>query len=204
MIQRTLTSPPAALRALGALLAAACLATTAACGGSDPEPAAKAALGSPENPVQAVQPTDEGVTSESSGKAAEPGFKSLVEQQAAKPVEKDRSNPCALVTKAQAQAILGGRLLDPVLAPQGPTCIYRDRSGQSFATLAFQAIDIAALRRQSNRVRAVEVADRRAYCGVNGAPVLYLPVGSNRVLSVNAQCEIAMRFASRAVPHLAG
>jgi hypothetical protein len=191
-----------AKRLLGALLAAACLSTLAACGGDDP--AAKAPLGSPENPVQAVQSKDEGATNEGSGTASTPGFKALVDQQADTPVQEDRSNPCALVTKAQASAIMGARLLDPVLAPQGPNCIYRNRSGQSFATLAYQAIDMGQLKRQTRKVREVEVADRRAYCGVNGSPVLYLPVGSGRVLSVNAQCEVAMRFARRAVPHLAG
>lgn len=184
---------------VGLVLALAAVA--AGCGDSG-GPAA--APGSEQNPVQAEPPSLEVGASEPTGKDGESGFEQLLEQQRRTPARKDRSNPCALVTKAQAQQILGTRLLDPVMAPQGPTCIYRDRSGRSFATVAFQATGIQRLRRAARRVHAVEVGDRTAYCAVNGAPVLYLPLAAGRVLSVNAQCEIATRFASRALPHLAG
>jgi hypothetical protein len=50
----------------------------------------------------------------------------------------------------------------------------------------------------------VSVADRQAYCGVHGAPMLYLPLAQGRVLSVSAQCDVAKRFASTAVPRLDG
>jgi hypothetical protein len=167
-----------------------------ACGSAGDPP--KAAPGTPDNPLAAKPSSVESGTAES----GRPSFKSLVEDQRDASVRQDRSNPCALVTKAQAQTILGTRLLDPVVAPQGPTCIFRDRSGQSFATISLQPVGIDRLRRQTHRLKAVAVADRTAYCGVNGTPVLYVPVSGGRTLSVTAQCAIAVRFARRAVPRL--
>ncbi len=180
---------------LRTLLAGAAILGLTACGSSgSPE----AAPGTPDNPLVAKPSSLESGTAES----GRPGFKGLVEDQGDAPVRQDRSNPCALVTKAQAQAVLGTRLLDPLVAPQGPTCIFRDRSGQSFATISFQPVAFDRLRRQTHRLKAVDVADRKAYCGVNGAPVLYLPLAGGRTLSVNAQCEIARRLARHAVPRL--
>ena len=189
-------------RRLSGLLLVAALATGLAACGSGDEP--KAALGTPENPVVAKTPSEERVTSEGGAKPAEPGYKSLVEQQGDGPAAKDRANPCSLVTKAQAQAILGARLLDPVVAPQGPTCIYRNRSGQSFATVAVQAVNFASLRPRVRRVQRVDVSDRTAYCAMHGQPMLYVPLAPRRVLSVSGRCETAMRFASKAVPRLTG
>jgi hypothetical protein len=180
---------------LHTLLAGAAVLGVTACGSAgEPEKAP----GTPENPLVAKPSSLEKVTGESD----QPNFKALVEGQRKAPVQHDRANPCALVTKAQAQAILGTRLLDPLVAPQGPTCIFRDRSGQSFATISVQPVTIDRLRRQTHRLKTVAVADRKAYCGVNGAPVLYLPVDGGRTLTVTAHCEIAARFARRAAPRL--
>ena len=181
---------------LHTLLAGAAILGLTACGSAG-EPQ-KGAPGSPDNPLVAKPSSLEKVTGESD----QPNFKALVEGQRKAPVQHDRANPCALVTKAQAQTILGTRLLDPLVAPQGPTCIFRDRSGQSFATISLQPVAIDRLRRQTHRLKAVAVADRKAYCGVSGSPVLYLPVAGGRTLSVTAQCEIAKRLASHAVPRL--
>jgi hypothetical protein len=172
-----------------AVLAAA--AGLAACG-SDAE-RSKPAPGSPQNPLVAKQSSVDG---------EEPSFKGLVDRQRDQSVRRDSSNPCAFVTKAEAERIVGARLLDPVVASQGPTCIYRNRSGQSFTTISIQAQPLERLRRQADRVRTVDVADRKAYCGVRGAPVLYLPLSRGQVLSVAAPCEIAVRLAVRATPRL--
>ena len=180
---------------LRALLAGAAILGLTACGSAEPP---KAAPGTPENPLVAKPSSLEKVT----GESGRPGFKSLVEDQRDAPVRQDHANPCALVTKAQAQAILRARLLDPVVAPQGPTCIFRDRTGQSFATISLQPVPVDRLRGQTHRLKTVVVADRTAYCGVNGAPVLYLPLAGGRTLSVTAQCEIAKRLARHAVPRL--
>ena len=184
----------------GLVLVVACLA---GCGGSGDKPA-KAPPGSPENPVAAQPPSAGETSSEATGKATEPNFKSLVDRQSKAPAQRDRDNPCAFVTKAQAQTILGARLLDPLVAPQGPTCIYRNRSGQSFATVAIQSVSFKALRRQVRRVERVAISDRTAYCGMHGQPMLYLPLSGDRVLSVAAPCETAASFARRAAPRLLG
>jgi hypothetical protein len=187
------------MRLLGWLLGAALVASFAACG-SDDRPA-QAPPGSPENPVEAKPSSLEGATSETKQR---PSFADLVDRQRGEPTPRDRANPCALVTKAEAKAILQANLIDPVVAPQGPTCIYRDRSGRSFATVAFQPMGIDDLRRQLRRVQRVEVAGQTAYCGMHGQPMLYLGAGTGRVLSVAAPCDVATRFARRAAERLGG
>jgi hypothetical protein len=175
------------------------LALLSACGES--QPASKAPPGSPENPLVSKAEND-GTDPDAPGGAAKPGYADLVDRQSSTPAQ--RSSPCAFVTKRQAQAIVGSDLLDPVEAPQGPTCIYRDRDGETFITVAMQQSGFDAMRRQVRRIRRVSVADRMAYCGVQGQPALFLPVGDSRVLSVTAQCEVAMQFARRAVQRLDG
>jgi uncharacterized protein DUF3558 len=184
-------------RLIGVALAAVLLAGLTACGSHE---RSKAALGSPENPIAAKPSKAAGATSEG---AAEPaGFKSLVEGQAKERVHQDSGNPCALVTKAQAQRILGAKLLDPVVAPQGPTCLYRDRAGQAFATISVQSQRFKDLRPQIRRVERIDVSGHTAYCGVQGQPMLYLPLSGARVLSVAAPCKTAARFARRAAAQL--
>jgi hypothetical protein len=178
----------------GALLAGALLA---GCGGSDEPPPAP--LGSAENPIEATAPSNGEPTSETAG---EPGFEQIIEQQGEAPAKQDRANPCAWVTKREAQAILGAKLLDPVVAPQGPTCIYRDRAGKSFATISIQAQPFDRLRKQVKRAQEVQVSDATGYCGMHGQPVLYLRLAADRVLSVTAPCEIATRLARQAVTQL--
>jgi hypothetical protein len=170
-----------------------------ACGES--EPATKAPPGSPENPLVS-QADHAGNDPDAPGDASQPGYADLVDRQSTKPAQ--RSSPCAYVTKKQAQQIVGSALLDPVEAPQGPTCVYRDRGGATFITVGVQDGGFSALRDDVRRLRRVSVADRRAYCGVYGAPMLFLPLAGGRVLSVTAQCEVAMEFARSAVPRLDG
>jgi hypothetical protein len=179
-------------------LFAALAVALGACGGGEP---AKAPAGSPGNPLASGADRD-APDPDAPGKPGRPGYRDLVEDQSSAPGKRD--SPCALVTKKQAQAIVGGTLLDPLEAPQGPTCIYRDRAGETFITLAVQQQGFGGLRDDVARLRRVSVADRRAYCGVHGAPMLYLPLKRGRVLSVTAQCEVAMRFARSAVPRLDG
>lgn len=176
------------------------LALLGACGGDEGGQAQKGPPGSPDNPLVSQAQNDG--TDPDAPAAGQPNYRALVDRQSAKPAE--RSSPCAFVTKRQAQQIVGSGLLDPVEAPQGPTCIYRDRGGKTFITVALQDGGFGALRDDVRRLREVSVADRRAYCGVYGAPMLFLPLDRGRVLSVTAQCEVAMRFARSAVPRLDG
>jgi hypothetical protein len=182
---------PAAVAALRAVALAAC--------GGGGEPAAKQGPpGSPDNPIPSGA-VDQGTDPDAPGKPAN-GFEDIVAQQQAEPEQ--RQSPCALVTKAQAQAILGVRLMDPLEAPQGPTCIYRDRGGDAFVTVAVQGQRFSRLRGDLERAQRVAVGDRDAYCGVHGAPTLYLPLERDRVLSVTGQCDVATRFARRAASRL--
>ena len=83
--------------------------------------------GSPDNPLVAQESvgSTSGRNNEASPAApkaaAKPGYQSLVERQGSKP--RSRFTPCNLVTKAQAQAIVGAPIHDPLEAPKGPTCI---------------------------------------------------------------------------------
>jgi hypothetical protein len=112
------------------------------------------------------------------------------------------AHPCSLVTKSQARAILGTPVVEPLQAPQGPTCIYQSARGKQYVMLAVQQASLAKLRKQLSASRSVQVAGTTGYCGKSGRPMLYLPVSSGRVLSVAAACNIATRFAAKAAPHL--
>jgi hypothetical protein len=112
------------------------------------------------------------------------------------------SQPCLLVTKTQAKEIVGAPILEPLQAPQGPTCIYRTKSRKTYITLAVQTVDFAKLRKQIRNARSVSIASRTAYCGTYGKPMLFLPVAGGRVLSIAAPCGTAQRFAAKAAPHL--
>jgi hypothetical protein len=184
------------MRTITLLLTATVALAMAGCGSDEARP--KAPPGAPQNPVAAITPEPQGMTGETKGNPATPGYQRLLDNQRKAPAEPKQANPCALVTKAQAQTILGGKLMDPVSLPQGPTCIYRNRSNGRYATISVQAQNFAVLRKQLKRAQRVDVADRRAYCGVHGRPMLYLPLGGGKVLTIAAQCETAVRLARRA------
>jgi len=112
------------------------------------------------------------------------------------------SRPCSLVSKAQARAIIKTAILEPLEAPQGPTCIYQTKSGKPYVTLTVEKTSYARLQGQIRKRRSIAVADRKGMCGTFGRPMLYLPLGSGRVLSVAAPCALATKFAARAISHL--
>lgn len=193
-------------------------ALLSACGGrSKPSPP-----GSPDNPLVARTTADDATTSgrlneaasaaKKSGKSGaasegatpkadeQPGYQKLVERQSSKP--RSRFTPCNLVTKAQAGAIVGTPLQDPLEAPQGPTCIYRSQDGKSFVTLAVQSVPFSKLKRQMHKRQQVDVSHRTAFCGMLGQPMLYVSLSRSRVLSVAAPCKVARRFAETAVRRL--
>jgi hypothetical protein len=157
----------------------------AGCGGAAPEPP-----GSPANPLVAQAGSGE--------PSAAAGYQALVERQSRTP--RRRFAPCNLVTRAQAQGILGARVQAPLEAPQGPTCIYR--SPGAFVTLAVQSAPFAPIKRRLRDPRRIRVAGRTAYCGFEAQAVLYVPLAGGRTLSVGARCPIARRFAAAAVRRL--
>jgi hypothetical protein len=111
------------------------------------------------------------------------------------------NSPCALVTKAQAQAIVGTKLVEPLQAPQGPTCIYQTATGKQQVTLSVQRVDFADLRKQLRNSRRVLVSSKTGYCGTYGRPMLYVPL-SGGVLTIAGPCGVASKFAARALPLL--
>lgn len=172
----------------------------AACGGGSSKPSAPP--GSPQNPLVA-QTEESGAASEAApAAAAKPGYQGLVESQGSSP--RSRFTPCNLVSKAQAQAIVGLPLRDPLEAPRGPTCIYRTRDGRHLVTLAVQSLDFSKLERQVHGRRQFNVSSRSAVCGTLGAPVLYVELAKRQVLSVAARCEVGRQFATAAVRRLTG
>jgi len=195
-------------------------AVLTACGGSS-KPAPP--VGTPERPLVAttpeqLAPTPAGRVNEATpaaGKhaatpkgsadgattATKPNYQALVERQkTTKP--QSRFTPCNLVTRAQAQAIVGLPIEVPLEAPQGPTCIYRAQGHQDFITVAVQSLAISKLKRQIRQPRTVDVSNRKAYCGTYGQPMLYVPISSGRVLSIAAPCAVAKQFAITAVRRL--
>ena len=198
------------LSLIALLLLAALLA---ACGGqSKPKPPP----GSPDNPLVAQAPQDtvtQGRLNEAAPAAkgagaegakpkadAQPGYQKLVERQGSKP--RSRFTPCNLVTKAQAGAIVGAPLQDPLEAPQGPTCIYRSQDGKRFVTVAVQSVAFSKLKHRMHKRQQVDVSNKTAFCGMLGQPILYVPLSGSRVLSVAAPCQVARKFAARAVRRL--
>lgn len=113
-------------------------------------------------------------------------------------------NPCTLVTRAQAQAILGKPIGQPVSAPQGPTCIYKARGTTHAITLAVESLKFSTVAPQSQlRDRmSVTVSGHRAYCGVASGPTMILPLSAGRFLQITAPCPIAATFAAKALPHI--
>lgn len=187
--------------ALGALLLTAVTAL-AAC--SDEDSAKEAPPGSRENPLVAepLRGAEGAPPPEAArpGAAAEPGFEQLVEDQSADP--RERFSPCNLVSRAQAEAVIGKPIDEPIEAPQGPTCIYSAEGAKSFITVAVQPMQIERIKKQLRNRRQVDVSRRAAYCGTYGQEVLYLPLKRGQVLSITAPCDVAEKLATAALPRL--
>ena len=110
--------------------------------------------------------------------------------------------PCRLVTRSQAQTILGQTVQKPIEAPQGPTCIFRSDDGKQFVTLAVQQRSVKDLMREVRNREAVKVNDSVGFCGREGQQTLYVALSPQRVLSVAAPCDVAQEFAKRAMKQL--
>lgn len=197
---------PSQTRTLVSLIAITGAALLGGCGGdSTPSPAP----GSPEKPLAAQPreaPSSTGRSNESLASARrstqQQGYDALVKRQSRKP--RRRFTPCNLVTESQARAIVGAPIEQPLEAPQGPTCIYRSRKGESFVSLAVQSLNFDKLKPRIRQRQRFEISDRTAYCGQYGQPMLYVPIARGRVLSVAAPCSLAREFAAKALPRLSG
>lgn len=182
---------------LGFLVVTVASLLLAACGGqSEPSSEQRGSGGSPAAAWATTRAAEPSRPVPRNGSDAKPDYRSLVDNQRRR--SQGRFSPCDLVKASEAQAILGEAILEPYEAPQGPTCVVRTRSRAKFVTLAVQTAGIAQLKRQLHRVRRTTIGARRAYCGVLGHPLLYVPLRRQRVLMIAAPCRTARRFASAA------
>jgi hypothetical protein len=108
-------------------------------------------------------------------------------------------NPCALVSKAQAQTIIGEPIAAPQEAPLGPTCIYDARGGKEPITVAVETVEFAKIRPLIHDPVRIAVAGHTVYCGDYGRPTTFVPLAHGQVLNVSASCSISMRFAEQAL-----
>jgi hypothetical protein len=177
---------------------AAAAALLAACGGEPSKPAA----GTQDNPAvgKTTQPNSEGRLNEAAG--AQDSNPDGTAPAAGRDVQFTRSAPCKLVSRSQAGAILGAPVRAPLQAPQGPTCIYRTKTGDGFVTLAIQPVDISSLTRKLGKPQRVDVSHKLAYCGSYGQRMLYAEISRGWVLSVAAPCSVATRFAAKALQQI--
>jgi hypothetical protein len=189
----------------------------AACGGSDH--AAKTPAGAQDSvpsakpsvkasPAGSAQAKHSG-SKQTAAMKAEPSRKRDIasakaqQRQAAKSPQQAGSahTICGLVSPAEAASILGKAVRAPVVAKQGPTCIYRTREGD-LTTVSVQAAPLRELAAHMRDQRDVAVSSRAGVCGTLGQPMLYLPLGGRQVLAVTGKCDVARQFASHALPRL--
>ncbi len=111
-------------------------------------------------------------------------------------------NPCDLVSKAQAQAIVGAPVASPQEAPLGPTCIYEARGGKEPITVAVETVDIAKIRPMIHHATRTIFSGHTLYCGDYGRPTTFVPLAHGQVLNVSASCSIGVRFAEKALSQL--
>ncbi len=110
-------------------------------------------------------------------------------------------NPCALVTRRQAEAILAEPVSAPEYAPLGPTCIIQPRKSKSFITISLASGSAGDVGRLQKRT-AVKAAGRTAYCGFYGQQLVLVPLGRGHTLSVAAPCTVGTKLASAALGSL--
>jgi hypothetical protein len=117
-----------------------------------------------------------------------------------------KQNPCMLVSRSEAQTILGKHVGEPVEAPQGPTCIYQPQGSKSLITLAVDSTEFSTTKPQAQLQdrMSVTVRGHAAFCGVSGGPRLIIPLSVGKFLDVAAPCPVAAAFAAKALGRLAG
>lgn len=111
-------------------------------------------------------------------------------------------NPCSLVTRAEAGAILGRPIVGLHQAPQGPTCIYEPRKAGGLVTMAIQLTPFDPKKQPARNVTRVTLRGHNAYCVKDHGLVMLVPLAAGHVLRVTAACPIASGFASKALARL--
>ncbi len=113
-------------------------------------------------------------------------------------------DPCTLVSRSEAQAIVHAPVAQPVEAPQGPTCIYEPRGAKNFITLAVESTNFSKVAPQAQLTARVTltVAGHTAYCGNAGAEMMIVPLTIGKFLAITAPCPVATSFAGAALKRL--
>lgn len=111
-------------------------------------------------------------------------------------------DPCGLVSRAQARAIVGGAVSKPQLGLQGPTCIYETPRTRQPITVALQQLSLAAATKAARNVIHTDVSGRRAVCMDYGGVKLLVPLTTGSVLVVGAPCPVAQHLAATALRRL--
>ena len=111
----------------------------------------------------------------------------------------DDGGPCALISRARAAALLHRAVDAPILALQGPSCIYRESGTRTQVTVTVELASFGALTHLLHNRRQAEVAGHGAVCAGSGAQVTYVQLSAKRVLSVTGACSVGERFAAAAL-----
>jgi hypothetical protein len=111
-------------------------------------------------------------------------------------------NPCALVTKVEAESILGTKIDPPQERPLGPTCVYQAPGSAEPVTVTLQQVSFNQIRPQIQSVTEITGLGHSTYCGTFGRPQLFVVLTDTSLLNVVAPCDIARKFAAKAVPRL--
>ena len=111
-------------------------------------------------------------------------------------------DPCSLVTRSKAEAIIGSDLEVPHEAPLGPTCIYQSRGSRKSVTVAVEIADFSKIQPHLRKVTKLDLRGHVGYCGTYGRSMIFVPLPDNTVLNVTAPCSVGQLMATAALAHL--
>ena len=113
-----------------------------------------------------------------------------------------QTNPCTLVSQADAEALIGGPIAAPREAPLGPTCIYQPVHGKNSITLSVESINFSKIKPHMRKVTQFTVRGHAGYCGRYGQTMTFVPLAGGRVLNITAPCSVGTPLAERAIARL--
>jgi hypothetical protein len=185
-----------------AAMTAAVAVALSACGSDEaPRATGKPAAARSADPEAIASARERGFFNESEPPQGDPREEHLEER------------PCDVVTASQARSAFGVAMRKPKTGQQGPTCIYRTRSGKGFMTLAVLKLDGKQLKPMLEGSEKLKVSGRQAYCGTASMPTLYVPLPADRTLTIGAiperprpgadqACDLPREIAAKAIAKL--
>jgi hypothetical protein len=146
-----------------------------------------------ETAVQAEDPVSEGAAAVSIEPRDIPtgADNDEIQPTGAKPVE-----PCRLVTRQEAAAILG-KGTKAVERPQGPTCVYTN-AGRT-VTLAVETNSVKQLRKEARKSTKVDLGGKTGYCVKYQTTAVITGISEGRVLRADGPCQAGVRFVTKAL-----